>query len=53
MDFITISEFTKKMWFSRQAVTKYINTLEENNIISSFKIGRNKLVFIPIFRLLN
>jgi Fic family protein len=47
--FMTISEFTKKLWFSRQAVTKYINILEENNIISSVKIWRNKLIFISEF----
>ncbi len=47
--FLSVSDFTKELELSRQSVTKYINILEENKIISSVKIWRNKLIFIPEF----
>jgi len=47
--FLTVTEFSKQIWVSRQTVTKYIAELEKNNIISSINIWKNKLVFIPEF----
>ncbi len=47
--FSNISDFSEKMWFSRQATTHIISKLEANSIINSVKIWRNKLIFIPEF----
>lgn len=47
--FMTVSDFTKEIWVSRQSSTKYINLLEQNKIISSIKIWKNKLIYIQEF----
>ena len=47
--FLTVSEFAELMWYTRQTATKYIQLLEENNFLSSMKIGKNKLLYIPSF----
>ncbi len=47
--FMTVSDFTNKIWLSRQSSTKYINILEKDNIISSIKIWKNKLIYIKDF----
>ncbi len=47
--FITVSDFTEKIGVSRQSATKYIRVLEENNVVSSLKVWKNKLIYIPKF----
>lgn len=47
--FLSVNEFSELTWYTRQTMTKYIRLLEENNIISSMRIGKNKLVFIASF----
>jgi len=47
--FISVWEFSKDMWFSRQAWTRYISLLENKEIISSIKVWRNKLIFVKDF----
>jgi Mn-dependent DtxR family transcriptional regulator len=47
--FLTVNSFAEKLWVSRQAITKTIKKLEENNIVKSVKIWTNILVFIPEF----
>lgn len=47
--FMSVSDFTKGIWLSRQSATKYINSLEESKILSSVKIWKNKLIFIKEF----
>ncbi len=47
--FMTVSDFTKEIWLSRQSATKYIHILEQEKIISSIKIWKNKLIYIPDF----
>ncbi|MDQ7009696.1 MAG: Fic family protein [Candidatus Gracilibacteria bacterium] len=47
--FLSVNELANKLEISRQAVTNNISKLEENNVVESIKIGRNKLIFIPEF----
>jgi len=47
--FMSIKTYKEKMWVVEITATRNIKKLEENNIISSVKIGRNKLVYIPEF----
>ena len=47
--FLTVSDFSESMGFTRQSATKYIRILEENGILSSLKIGKNKLLYIKPF----
>jgi Fic family protein len=47
--FLTVSEFSDLMGYTRQTATKYIQLLEENNLVSSMKIGKNKLLYISAF----
>lgn len=47
--FLTVTDFTRNIWLTRQASTNIINKLEKNSIIKTVKIWRNKLIFIPEF----
>ena len=47
--FLTVTDFAIKMWLSRQSITNYINILEKNNVISSIRVWRNKLIYIKEF----
>ena len=47
--FISISEFEKEMNIAHITSIRNIKRLEENNVVKSIKIWRNKLVFIPEF----
>ena len=47
--FLSVSEFSELMGYTRQTATKYIQLLEKNNLVSSMKIGKNKLLYISSF----
>ncbi len=47
--FLTVSDFTEMMGFTRQSASKYIKILEESNILSSLKFGKNKLLYVHLF----
>ena len=47
--FSYIKHFEEWLDITNRTATRYIQKLEENNIIKSVKIWRNKLVFIPEF----
>lgn len=47
--FVTTSEFEKKLWGSRATVSRHIAKLEKAGIVSSLKIGKNKLIYIQSF----
>ncbi|EKD66331.1 MAG: filamentation induced by cAMP protein Fic [uncultured bacterium (gcode 4)] len=47
--FLTIKEFEKLLWVARITATRQIKKLEEQKIISSMKIWKNKLIFIQDF----
>jgi Fic family protein len=47
--FLTVSDFTEIMGVTRQSASKYIKILEENNILSSLKVGKNKLLYVQSF----
>lgn len=47
--FSYIKHFEEWLDITKRTATRYIQKLEENNIIKSVKIWRNKLVFIPEF----
>ena len=47
--FISILDFKKEMKVANITAIRNIKKLEENNIVSSVKIWRNKLIFIPEF----
>ncbi len=47
--FLTVWEFEKLLWVARATANRHIQKLEENKIISSVKIWKNKLIFIPEF----
>jgi predicted transcriptional regulator len=47
--FLTVTDFEKKIGWSRATVWRHITKLEHAGIISSMKIGKNKLLYIPSF----
>lgn len=47
--FLSSWSFEEKLWISRSTATRNIKRLEKEKIISSVKIWRNKLIFIPEF----
>jgi len=47
--FLSISEAEKQLNITKRTAARYIQKLEENNIVDSVKIWRNKLIFIPEF----
>ncbi len=47
--FLTVSDFADALGLTRQTATKYISLLEEHTILSSQKVGKNKLLFIQSF----
>jgi len=47
--YLSISSFEKHMSVKRITATRNIKKLEDNNIVSSVKVWRNKLIFIPEF----
>lgn len=47
--FLSIWEFERLAWITRITVNRQIKKLEANKIISSVKIWKNKLIFIPKF----
>ncbi len=47
--FTSIKWFKEQMWVADITATRNIKKLEENNIIKTVKVWRNKLIFIPEF----
>ena len=47
--FLTVTDFARELWVSRQSISKNIIKLEQNKIIETVKIGKNKLIYIPEF----
>ncbi len=47
--YVTSIFLEKKLWVTKRTVIRNIQKLEENNIVSSVKIWKNKLIFIPEF----
>ena len=47
--YITASEFERTLGWSRSTVSRYIAKLETARLISSLKIGKNKLLYVPEF----
>ena len=47
--FLDTKTIEKKLDVSNRTVLRYIQKLEENKIVESVKIGKNKLIFIPEF----
>lgn len=47
--FLTMTEFIGHMQCTRPTATRYIHLLEENKMITSLKIWKNKLMYIPEF----
>lgn len=47
--FLTMSEFTEYMKCTRPTATRYMRILQEHKAISSIKIWKNKLIYIPAF----
>lgn len=47
--FLSVSKFREKMEVSKPTISKYITILESLNIISSIKIGRKVLLYMPNF----
>ncbi|MDD2565424.1 MAG: Fic family protein [Candidatus Gracilibacteria bacterium] len=47
--FLTVGEFEKLLGLARATSNRQIKKLEDNDIISSVKIGKNKLLFIKEF----
>lgn len=47
--FLTVSDFTEMMGVTRQSASKYIKILEESHILSSLKVGKNKLLYVQSF----
>ncbi len=47
--FLTSGDFEKKLWVVRSTAIRNVKKLEENNIISSIKLWRNKLIYIQNF----
>ncbi len=47
--FTSIKSFQEKMWIAEVTATRNIKKLEENKVINTIKIWRNKLIFIPEF----
>ena len=47
--FVTTSEFEKKLWGSRATISRHIAKLEKAGIVSSLKIGKNKLLYVAPF----
>ena len=47
--FLDIKTFSKKLWVSEKTVSRYIKKFEENKIISSKKVWKHKLIYIPEF----
>ena len=47
--FISVKVFQEKMWVAKSTAIRIIKKLESNNIISSVKIWKNKLIFIQEF----
>ncbi|MCP4522871.1 MAG: Fic family protein [Candidatus Gracilibacteria bacterium] len=45
----TLSSFEKEMGVSRATANRYIDKLEKKGVISSVKIGKNKLIYISEF----
>ena len=44
--FLSLKTYKEKMWIVEITATRNIKKLEENNIISSVKVWRNKLIYI-------
>ena len=47
--YLTISKLEELLNISNRTILRYIDILEENNIVKTIKIWRNKLIFIPEF----
>jgi Fic family protein len=47
--FLTVSDFAEALGLTRQSATKYISLLEDKSILSSIKVGKNKLIYIQSF----
>lgn len=47
--FLTVTDFAKELWVSRQSISKNIIKLEENNIIETLKVWKSKLIYVPEF----
>ena len=47
--FLSVTNYKKGMWVVNNTATRNIQKLEENNIISSIKIWRTKLIYIKEF----
>lgn len=47
--FISVSKFREKMGVTKPTISKYIQTLEQHQVIKKIKIGRKILLYIPEF----
>jgi len=47
--FLTIKKLEEKLGVTNRTILRYIEKLEKNNIVSTTKVWRNKLIFIPEF----
>jgi Fic family protein len=47
--FLSVWEFERLTWITRITANRQIKKMESSNIISSIKIWKNKLIFIPEF----
>ncbi|MCH2189045.1 Fic family protein [Candidatus Gracilibacteria bacterium] len=47
--FLTLHKMQTELGIGKRTVIRYIQKLEENNIVSSLKVGKNKLIYIPEF----